>query len=153
MTPPDLSALSDMELSCLVARECAGWKCYLEQRSAEYTYFVWQKAGERAPWASYCDADRMKAKYAECEPKDLDFQRHIYFTETFPRYATSADAVLPLLEKWPIWECERVSFDKPFNRYRVSISTEAPPAGHIAAFGPTFARAAVEALLKAHRAK
>jgi hypothetical protein len=72
-----------------------------------------------------------------------------------PKYATGADAVLPLLEgaaggHWSLWFSAPYHSDQPC-RYRVTIHKALEPAKTIGTAN-TFARAACLALLKAHDA-
>jgi len=112
MTPPDLSALSDQQLSELVAVEVAGW------------------------------ARSVVTSKLTGHP----------FMDKPPPYATSADAILPLLEASP-W---RWGSDMPVTgpkRYRVTIYNF--DMGHPRTEGedPNWSRAACIGLLKAHQSR
>jgi len=115
-------ALADAELSALVAEKVAGWT----RVPGAFSGYRKNPGLETCPcWAS---------------PKQEIYQ-------TCPPYATSADAVLPLLEKWHLWQCYKHA---PGFGFTVDLTKakEAQPFAH--AMGPTFARAACLALLKAH---
>jgi hypothetical protein len=71
-----------------------------------------------------------------------------------PLVSTSADAVLPWLEKWSWWECCRDT--EMLSGIYVTIyfrrcDDECP--GYVAAKSPTFPLAATKALIRAYRAQ
>lgn len=112
-------ALADAELSALVAEKVAGWT----RVPGAFSGYRKNPGLETCPcWAS---------------PKQEIYQ-------TCPPYATSADAVLPLLERY-----NYNAFFNPEERL-YEITLEMRRDVNPFAFAPTFARAACLALLKAH---
>lgn len=124
MTMPDpLESLSDGELSETLAREVAGWKYAPSWKHGpgENPHMVW--FDETGQWSTDDDGYPIR-----------------------PRFATSADAVMPWLEKYRAWSSSRhqggnaiVSIHRRRGEFWEGIA-------------PTFARAACIALIRSARA-
>lgn len=119
MNNDNLDTLSDAELSEAFAVECAG---FVDEPNFPHMFWLGPDG---------C----MEAKQTE-DGEPVDF------------FATSADAVLPILDKTGRWTSD------------YSVTSEPPGAEHhvrlylgTRAFAPTFARAACIALLRAKRAE
>lgn len=90
MTAAELSALSDQQLSERVAVEVAGWWKHRRSDGSETACFA-------------IDADSV----GETSERDDG----LFLAYQVPDFATSADAVLPLLEKYPFISIDRVKGD------------------------------------------
>lgn len=103
MTPIKLINPTDEELSAAVAEHLTGAAFWAETRG-EYTLAVMHDAA-RPPWQHWDikEVERNKPRYRRITGQEA--VRMGFFGRGAPDYATSADAVLPLLEKTKgIWE-------------------------------------------------
>lgn len=125
MNPDDLDAKTDAELNELFLREVAGW--FPEPNNKSFWRTHWPR-----------DNDNFKG-YQGPEPSH-------FHNVMLPRPCTDANAVLPWLEKEKRWE---------INYFGDAQWKEKAYCAEVRGFrvlAPTFARAAVLALLRAKRA-
>ncbi len=125
MTPHHPS-MSDEALSALVAEHCAGWTDIKRNP---------------LPGLFHCGFNEAQGKTAEANcgsPWGI------------PPYATSADAVLPLLEKYRGWSSRKHNYNPKLRTVELEVTCEDGD-GYSYAHGdaPTFARAACFCLLRA----
>lgn len=140
MNAPDPSKLSDGELSALVAEKVGGWK---SPSHPDVISFCDVAMNEAACWWLGPDGKLSPIGKLGCQ---------------FPDYATSADAVLPLLDKHENFQfnmgrgafCDEYFCSIGVNK--VSNDGENVSEDRFCGRAPTFPRAACLALLAAHPA-
>jgi hypothetical protein len=143
----ELEKLSDAKLSEVFAVEVLGWRAWFEKRG-EYTHRVWQMPTDREPWMSVRNWEEAKKRYTPAALGEFNPMKHI--SHSWPPFATSADAVLPHVEKL----AHRVEWGRSEgSQYGVFLWPAPVPCEPIRAIQPTLPRALCIVLIKAARAQ
>lgn len=140
---PTINDLTDAELSVLVA-ECRAGAAFWAETRGDYTLAVMCDAA-RPPWQHWDpkEVERNKPRYRRIT--GLEAVRMGFFGRGAPDYATSADAVLPLLEKEGGFTIDRTPLADDDELYRVSLRSRDGQG-----LASTLARAGCIALLSAY---
>lgn len=118
---------TDDELNAAFAEKVAGWKRVVTHE------------------ISFFDTNGISCGKMAVPSLIEAFERNGLILREPPRFTQSADAVLPWLEKWPLWSADKTASGE----IRVRVSMDAYTV-YFEAFDKAFPRAVVLALLPAH---